>query len=51
MIIAFQIILIFIILISFICSVGEKEDKNLRNNCLALCIAAIGAFVATVILL
>ncbi|MBS4171930.1 hypothetical protein [Bacillus sp. FJAT-49736] len=40
MIIAFQIILLIVLVISFIGVIGEKE-KNLRGHLTAVCIASI----------
>lgn len=48
MIIAFQIILLIIILISFVCVAGERDDEALRSNMTAVCIASITAFIVSV---
>lgn len=48
MVIAFQVIILIIIGISFLGIVGEKEDKALRNNLFPLCIAAIAGFIVSV---
>lgn len=43
--IAFGIIVLIIILISFFGAVGEQENKDLAHRMTALCIAAIIGFV------
>ncbi len=48
MTIVFQVILLFIIGISFLGIIGEKENMRLRNNLVSVCIAAIFAFVVSV---
>lgn len=49
MLIAFQIILLIIIVIGFIVALGEKEDKHLRDRMVALCITSILAFLIGVV--
>lgn len=51
MIIAFQIILLIVLLISFMGVAGEKEDMNLRKNLTAICIASMAAFIVSVLYL
>lgn len=51
MIIAFKIIILLVIVITLIGVIGEKEDISLRNNCTAICIAGIAAFVISEIYL
>lgn len=51
MIIAFQVVLLIIITISFVGIVGEKKDEDLRNKLLGSLIASMVAFVIVVILL
>ncbi|MBU8908522.1 hypothetical protein [Desertibacillus haloalkaliphilus] len=51
MINVYKIILLIILAVSFIGSVGEKEDKGLRNNMAALCIASMVSFIVSVIYL
>lgn len=46
MLITFQIIMLLITVITFIGSVGEKDDKTLRNNLTAICIASIIGFIS-----
>ena len=41
----FKVILIAIMVISFMAVMGEKKDKDLRNNATALCIASITGFL------
>ncbi|SES02900.1 hypothetical protein SAMN05518684_106213 [Salipaludibacillus aurantiacus] len=45
MIIAYQVILILVILIGFIGAIGERKDKDLRTKMTALCIAAMVSFI------
>ena len=51
MVIAFQIILLIIILISFMGVVGEKEDKDLRKNLSAIIISGMASFIVSVLYL
>lgn len=51
MIIAFQVVLLIFMVISFICSAGEKTNKDVRNSYLAFFAASIIGFIATMILL
>lgn len=51
MIIAFQVVLLIIITISFVGIVGERKDEDLRNKLLGSLIASMVAFVIVVILL
>ncbi len=41
MIVAFKIVLLLIVIVSFLGTVGEKEDKNLRSNMTSICIASM----------
>ncbi|MCY8035617.1 hypothetical protein [Bacillus sonorensis] len=51
MIIAFKIILLLIMILSFIGVIGEKENKKLRDNMTAVCLASmISAVVAFIML-
>lgn len=47
MLIAFQVVLLFIILIGFIGALGEKENENLRSNLTIICVVSIIALVVT----
>lgn len=51
MVIAFQVILLFVILISFIGFMGERNDKDLRNGLMYICVISSLAMLAMVILL
>ena len=51
MVIAFQIILLIVILISFMVVVGEKEDEGLRKNLSAIIISGMAAFIVSVLYL
>lgn len=49
--IAFQIVLLAVILLGAIGAVGEREDRQIVMNMLALCISAmVGFIVASVVL-
>lgn len=51
MIVAFKIILLLIIILSFLGAVGERENKNLRDNMTAICITSIiGSLVAFIMI-
>lgn len=50
MILAWKIILIVIILISFMGAIAD-EDKLTKTSCAAICVAAILSMTATLILL
>lgn len=41
----FQALLITIIVITFLGGIGEKKDKDLRNNMIVLCVVSIVAYV------
>lgn len=45
MTIIFKVILIVIMILSFLAVMGEKKDKELRNNATALCITSITGFL------
>lgn len=45
MLTAFQTLMIAITIFTFIGSVGERENKDLRNNMTALCISSIAGFI------
>lgn len=51
MIIAFQVILLLVILISFIGVIAEEKHKGLKNDMLYVCIISILSMLAMVILL
>jgi len=51
MLIAFQVILLIVILISFMGVVAEKEDIELRKIMTYICIFSILAFLITVVIL
>lgn len=51
MLIAFQIILLFVILVSFVGVVGETKDKKLRDNMTYLCIISSLSMLATLVLI
>ncbi|MBU9711079.1 hypothetical protein [Evansella tamaricis] len=51
MLIAYKIFLLSIIIITFIGTVGERKDENLRNNMTAICIASMISFLIAVLLL
>lgn len=46
MIIAFQVILIIIMLIGLLGTIGERKDKDLSNRMTTLCVAAMACFIA-----
>lgn len=48
MVIAFQIILLLIIIISFIGTIGEK-DKSLQEKMLVTFLASLAAFIVSVL--
>lgn len=45
MVMAFQLIMLVIMGLSFIGTIGEKKNTTLRNNLVAVCIASIFGFV------
>ena len=49
--VAFQIILLAVILLGAIGAVGEREDRQVVSNMLALCISAIIGFIVASIVL
>lgn len=49
MVTAFQITLLFVIVISGIGTVGEKENKRLQENMAFLSAIAIAAFICAVV--
>lgn len=49
MLITFQVILLFVILISFSGSCGEKKDQNLRSGLVGICVVSIISFVVTLL--
>jgi len=49
LIIAFQILSLIIIVISFVGVIVEKEDKKLQENMTFLCAIALGLFFASVV--
>lgn len=51
MIIAFKIILLLIMILSFIGVIGEKENKKLRDNMTAVCLASMFSLVVAFIML
>ncbi|WP_175077381.1 hypothetical protein [Bacillus glycinifermentans] len=51
MIISFKIILLLIMILSFIGVIGEKEDKKLRDNMAAVCIASMISSIVAFIML
>jgi hypothetical protein len=51
MLTAFQIILFVVIVIGLMGVIGEKEDKNLRNNMAWICISAMMLVFLTMVLL
>jgi len=51
MIIAFKIILLLIIVLSFLGAVGERENKNLRDNMTAICISSMFSLIVSFIML
>lgn len=48
MIIAFQIILLLIIVVSFMAIVADESEK-FRGNMTAVCIASIAAFIVSIL--
>ncbi|MEC0709614.1 hypothetical protein P8881_19005 [Bacillus haynesii] len=51
MITAFKIVLLTILTSSFLRAYGEKEDKKMRDNMTAICIASIiGSVVAFIMI-
>lgn len=49
--IAFQIVLLVVILLGALVAVGERENRQVMMNTLALCISAmIGFIVASIVL-
>lgn len=48
MVIAFQIVLLILILVSFIGTVGEK-DKSLQDKLLVTFLASLAAFIVSVL--
>ncbi|WP_342515425.1 hypothetical protein [Sutcliffiella sp. FSL R7-0096] len=50
MVTAFQIILLIITILGFLCTIGDKEEDRRTKAC-AICIASILAFVGTLLLL
>ena len=49
--IAFQIVLLVVVLLGAIGTVGERGDRQVMMNMLALCISAIIGFIVTSIVL
>jgi len=49
LIIAFQILSLIIIVISFVGAIAEKENKELQENMTFLCAIAFGLFFASVV--
>lgn len=49
MIVAFKVLLLIIILISFMGAVGEKDDKKLRDDMAYICMISILSMLAMVI--
>ena len=48
---AFQIVLLVVVLLGAIGAVGERGDRQVMMNMLALCISAIIGFIVTSIVL
>lgn len=48
-IIAFQIILLIVILIGFLGVVGEEKNKDLSNNMALICVTGIAAFIVSIL--
>ncbi|MFT0803691.1 hypothetical protein VSK91_20190 [Bacillus swezeyi] len=51
MIIAFEIILLLMMVLSFLGAVGEKENKKLRDNMTAVCLASMISLVVSFLML
>lgn len=51
MIIAFQVILLLIVFVSFGGIIGEKKDMRLRDILVIICVVSILSYLATVVLL
>lgn len=49
--IAFQIVLLVVVLLGAIGAVGERGDRQVMMNMLALCISAMISFIVTSIVL
>lgn len=49
MITAFQVLMLFIITLSFIVVMGERKNKDLRVQSTAVCIGGMLSFVLTVL--